>query len=68
MLICKPSKKLKLMVQLHGSTNAAANAWEIPVTTLTRFLEEGILAPVPMRIAAATGLPLDEVVTTEEGK
>lgn len=62
-----PTKKLECLVkQTYGSVNAAALAWEIPTSTLIRFLEQGIEAPVPMRIMARTGLKFEDVAVNEE--
>jgi hypothetical protein len=62
-----PTKKLASLVDnVYGSANAAAIAWDIPTSTLLRFMEQGIEAPVPMRIMAKTGLKFEDVALNEE--
>jgi len=66
-ITCLPSKKLQRLVNdIHGSPHAAAQAWDIPTTTLMRFLEQGIDAPIPTRIMVATGLKYEDVVEHKE--
>lgn len=68
----RPSEKFLLLVnRVHGSTNAAATAWQIHPNTLYQFMrgKGDLMLESAARIAAKSGLPLDELfVYSEDGK
>lgn len=66
----KPSKKLRTLVSLFNSPNAAADAWEVNYGTLVAFLEGKGSLPgnTVAQIIVRTGLPYDELFEHEEAR
>lgn len=65
----RPTKKLLALVDVYGSVNAAAKAWDIDYTSLRRFLggDGGITLDTATVIVSATGLRFEDLFT-QDGK
>jgi len=66
----RPSEKFVLLVErVHGSVNAAAEAWKINPTILYRFLSKkdngGLSLDTAAQISHKSGLSLDELFVIE---
>lgn len=65
----RPSSKFLLLVnKVHGSTRAAAEAWEVQHVSLQRFLNEegGLTQDTAARIMERTGLAYEDLFVHEE--
>ena len=62
-LIVRPSAKLLALIEVHGSVNAAAEAFDIEYRSLRRFIDGELSFNLETagRIATKSGLSLDQL-------
>lgn len=67
-VIIRPSKKLRTLVGLFNSVNAAAEAWEVPYSTFAQWLDSRGSLPgnTVARIIERTGLAYEDLFVHEE--